>query len=152
LSTSQDNENNNDFLNLRENSRDLEPVNYDISNSEKVRGFLAYLASQQTPLQPPFTTYQIILLTFRDYLEELESIDAEEVTENVPKDMGLLFNEFVLYYIPVMKKSTSLASFKKEVITKILLHFGKWLKSMRYTEYTIVEVPQEKATKGGLEK
>lgn len=65
--------------------------------------------------------------------------------------MGLLFNEFVLYYIPVMKKNTSLTSFKKEVITKILLHFGKWLKSMRYTEYTIVEAPQEKSTfKGGL--
>ena len=72
------------------------------------------------------------MFAFRDYFEVLESIGGENA-DKIPKDLALLFNEFVLYYIPVMKKNTSLASFKREIVLQILLQFGKWLKAMRYT-------------------
>jgi len=79
-------------------------------------------------------------------------VGTQDSLEDVPKDIALLFNEFLLYYIPITKKGTALASFKKGLLMKVLMHFGKWLKAMRYTMYTVVEASQEKNSKSELYK
>lgn len=48
-----------------------------------------------------------------DYLEELEEQKKADSSLEIPEDIILLFNEFVVYYVAEVRKNTSLASFKK---------------------------------------
>ena len=48
-----------------------------------------------------------------DYLDDIKEIESKESIVNIPEDFILLFNEFIIYYVPEVRKETSLASFKK---------------------------------------
>ena len=73
-----------------------------------------------------------------DYLDDIQEIQSQEPLVDIPEEFILLFNEFVIYYVPEVRKETSLSSFNKQIIVKVMFELGKWLKRMRLTQYTIV--------------
>jgi len=50
---------------------------------------------------------------FMDYLEEVERVRLSDSSIDIPEDIILFTNEFVVYYVPEVRRHTSLAFFQR---------------------------------------